>query len=225
MRFGPLVLSVLLWLVTSPHCFSEELRKELQDFPDANLTEQQWQNRVEDARRSSEQFAANARMRMSDPVQSDQEISKATDERAMSDSSLRSGDIVSTSKGFFIYVGRDDHEPGPNDFVHAPRSAVPVGHRPVSNDIPPAPPPAEERFAGIGRLAPLRLSRIEVSSGPSRWHLVRTAIGFAPLPVARASQQEKPIPPVLPQRWTRIGNSVTLTILFPAYSAAADSGS
>jgi hypothetical protein len=131
MRFDLLVL-LLFCLPTSLQCVAEELQQELQDFPDANLTQQQWNNRVEDARQNSEQFVAGARMRMSDPVQSHEESSKATDERAMSDSSLRSGDIVSTSRGFLMYVGSDDHEPEPSDFVPAPESAIPGARSPVA---------------------------------------------------------------------------------------------
>jgi hypothetical protein len=119
-----LVLCVSVWLPTSQQCPAEDIQDELQDFPDAKLTGPQWSKRVEEARRNSEQFVAGARTRTYDPVQSDEEISKEKDERAMSDTSLRSGDIVSTSKGFLMYVGRDDHEPQPNDFVPAQEPAL-----------------------------------------------------------------------------------------------------
>jgi hypothetical protein len=66
MKSGILVLFVSFWLPAALPCSAEELQKELQDFPDANLTEQQWNDRAEDARRNSEQFIAGARMRMSD---------------------------------------------------------------------------------------------------------------------------------------------------------------
>jgi len=119
-----LILCVSFWSPTSLQCPDEELQEELQDFPDANLTGPQWSKHLEEAQRNSEQFVAGARTRTFDPVQAEEEISREKDERAMSDSSLRSGDIVSTSKGFLMYVGRDDHEPQPNDFVPAPESAV-----------------------------------------------------------------------------------------------------
>ena len=126
------VLYVSFCLPTSLQFAAEELQEELKDFPDATLTRPQWNKRVEEARQNSEQFVAGARTRTYDPVQSDEEISKEKDERAMSDSSLRSGDIVSTSRGFLMYVGRDDHEPQPNDFVPAPESAVPAVSSPIA---------------------------------------------------------------------------------------------
>jgi hypothetical protein len=42
-------------------------------------------------------------------------------ERAMRDPTLRQGDIVTTDKGFAIFVGKDEkHEPG--DFIFVPNS-------------------------------------------------------------------------------------------------------
>ena len=43
------------------------LAEETQDFPDATVTREQWQQRVESARRRSEDFVANARTQTAVP--------------------------------------------------------------------------------------------------------------------------------------------------------------
>jgi hypothetical protein len=111
-------------LLASPtYCFAQEL----EDLPDSALTSEQWQQRVRDARRRAEEFVAIARARTAapqaiDPSPSDKEAAEAADQRAMNDSSLKRGDIISTSKGFLVFVGpeSDDHQPG--DFLPVPNS-------------------------------------------------------------------------------------------------------
>jgi hypothetical protein len=70
-----------------------------QDDPDTSLTEAQWRKRVEDARARAEEFVANARARMADPLQSDKEDAKAAGSTSIERPSLKPGDIVSTSTG------------------------------------------------------------------------------------------------------------------------------
>jgi lysozyme family protein len=94
--------------------------QDLKSFPDAALTSGQWQQRVQDARRRSEEFVENARTQTADPPPSDKEDAKAADQRAMNDPSLQRGDIIATSQGFFVFVGRDTEERQPSDFVPAP---------------------------------------------------------------------------------------------------------
>ena len=94
--------------------------QELESFPDSALTRGQWQQRVQDARRRSEEFVANARTQTADPPPSDKEDAEAADQRAMNDPSLQRGDIIATSQGFFVFVGRDSEERQPRDFVPAP---------------------------------------------------------------------------------------------------------
>jgi hypothetical protein len=53
--------------------FAEELQQEFSsDFSDATPTPQQWRQRVEDARRRSEEFVAQARSHTIHSIQSDQ---------------------------------------------------------------------------------------------------------------------------------------------------------
>jgi len=105
--------------------FAEELRQEFQedlsDFSDSTLTPQQWRQRVEDARRQSEAFVAQAR---SHTIESIQENADLTDQLAMNDPSLKPGDIVSTSRGLLVFIGRDGAERRPNDFEQIPQAQV-----------------------------------------------------------------------------------------------------
>ena len=108
-------------LLASPtSCFA----RDLEDFPDAGLTAEQWQQRVQEARRRSEQFVANARTQTADPPPQDNEDAEAADQRAMNDPSLRRGDIIATSKGFLVFVGRDSEERQPGDFLPAPNRGI-----------------------------------------------------------------------------------------------------
>jgi hypothetical protein len=99
-------------LVAAPaRGFAEELQQEFQqdlsDFSDTTLTRQQWRQRVEDARRRSEAFVAQARSHRTDSIQSEQENAELKDQLAMNDPSLKPGDIVSTSHGLLVFIGRD----------------------------------------------------------------------------------------------------------------------
>ena len=103
-------------LASSGYCFAQQL----EDFPDSALTIEQWQQRVQEARRRSEEFVANARTQTADPPPPDKEDAEAADQRAMNDPSLQRGDIIATSQGFFVFVGRDNDERQPGDFLPAP---------------------------------------------------------------------------------------------------------
>jgi lysozyme family protein len=103
-------------LASSGYCFAQQL----EDFPDSALTIEQWQQRVQEARRRSEEFVANARTQMANPPLSDKEDAEAADQRAMNDPSLQRGDIIATSQGFLVFVGRDSEERQHGDFLPAP---------------------------------------------------------------------------------------------------------
>jgi lysozyme family protein len=103
-------------MASSGYCFAQEL----EDFPDSALTNEQWQQRVQDARRRSEEFVANARTQTANPPPSDKEDAEAADQRAMNDPSLQRGDIIATSQGFLVFVGRDSEERQHGDFLPAP---------------------------------------------------------------------------------------------------------
>src|SRR6266576_5691033 len=109
---------LVIWSLSASSgcCFAQES----EDFPDSALTAEQWQLRVQDARRRSEEFVAKARTQAADPPPSDKADAKAADQRAMNDPSLQRGDIIATSQGFVVFVGRDSDERQPGDFVLAP---------------------------------------------------------------------------------------------------------
>jgi hypothetical protein len=93
--------------------------EEPESSPDSVLTAEQWRERVQEARHRSEEFVANARSHAADPPSSDKEDAIAADQRAMNDPSLQQGDIIATSRGFVVFVGRyEEHQP--NDFLPAP---------------------------------------------------------------------------------------------------------
>jgi hypothetical protein len=120
-------LLVIFFLTAAPaRCFGQDAA----DSPDeAALTHQQWQRRVEDARRRSEEFVANARTQAATSAPFDQEQTEAMDraeatDRAMNDPTLRQGDIIATGKGFVVFVGRDEAHHA-DDFRSAPNQQHP----------------------------------------------------------------------------------------------------
>jgi hypothetical protein len=111
MTFRLAALLVTCFLVVASACC---LGQEAEDFQDSALTREQWQQRVEDARHRSMEFIANARAQPPAPLPADQLEREATD-RAMRDPTLQPGDIISTSKGFVVFTGREE-EHQPSDF-------------------------------------------------------------------------------------------------------------
>ena len=109
-----MVLAAWSLAATSMCCFGQEA----EGSADSTITREQWQMRVQDARRRSEEFVANARTQTLIPPPPDQ-MEKEAAERAMNDPSLQQGDIVATGKGFVVFIGRDEQHK-PNDFVSTP---------------------------------------------------------------------------------------------------------
>ena len=104
---------------TSACCFGQEA----EGSTDSTPTREQWQQRVEQARRPSQEFVANARTQTLVPPPPDREEKEAAD-RAMNDPSLQQGDIVATGKGFVVFIGRDEQHK-PNDLVSTPYHQYP----------------------------------------------------------------------------------------------------
>jgi hypothetical protein len=92
--------------------------QELDEFPDSALTRGQWQQRLEQARRRSEEFVANARANNIPAEEFDRDAEAS--ERAMNDHTLQPGDIVATNKGLFIFTGKDEVR-GTSNFTLAPK--------------------------------------------------------------------------------------------------------
>jgi len=119
MAFRTAILLVGLLTASPWPCFAEETA----EFPDGAMTREEWQQRVEAARRRSQDFVANARTQTPPPPSSGALEAEAA-ERVVNDPTLRHGDIVSTDRGFFVFVGRDEEHQG-SDFLPLPKQQIP----------------------------------------------------------------------------------------------------
>jgi hypothetical protein len=119
MAIRTIALLALAFLTVSSPCLAQEA----EEFSDQALTREQWQQRIDDARRRSEEFVANARERPDTPIPPARAETEAT-RRALNDPTLQQGDVISTGKGFVVFVGRDE-EHRPNDFVATPNAQHP----------------------------------------------------------------------------------------------------
>ena len=114
---APVAALLLISLLAAPAlCLGQESA----DSADANLSQEEWRQRVNEARRRSDDFIANARSRKGDPF-SASDLKKEAIERARRDPSLRQGDIVATERGFEMFVGNEESRQ-PGDFVPVPGS-------------------------------------------------------------------------------------------------------
>lgn len=89
---------------------------------DHELSSGQWRARVEASRKASENFVARAlsssRDNFNDDFDPDKERARMSEERVLNDDTLRSGDIISTRKGLFVFKGGDpERARQPGDFV------------------------------------------------------------------------------------------------------------
>jgi hypothetical protein len=130
MAFWIAVLAVTALLTASPWCsFALDTPTPSDGAPDAlaapesTLTREQWQQRVDAARRRSEDFVANARTQTPIAPPSDPPETEASD-RVVNDPTLRHGDIVSTGRGFFVFTGQDEEHQS-SDFVPIPKPNPP----------------------------------------------------------------------------------------------------
>jgi hypothetical protein len=98
-------LLMALFVAATDRCAAEDV----EEFPDSQLTREQWQQRLDEARRRTESFVAKLRSQPSEPFVSEREQQEIADQRAMRDQTLQQGDIVSTSRGFLVYTGRDNN--------------------------------------------------------------------------------------------------------------------
>jgi hypothetical protein len=112
LRIAALVVTSFL-ATTTGRCSAQDA----EDLPDSSLTREQWQERVEAARRRSADFISIARSQSAEPPTALDEAKEATD-RAMNDPTLQPGDVVATSKGLVVFVGREEQHQ-PTDFQSA----------------------------------------------------------------------------------------------------------
>src|SRR5262245_8746238 len=110
------VLLLICLLAVPAHCLGQESA----DSTDANLTQEEWRQRVNEARRRSDDFIANARSRKGDPFSAN-DLKKEAIERARRDPTLRQGDIVATDNGLEMFVGNEERSQ-PGNFIPLPSS-------------------------------------------------------------------------------------------------------
>lgn len=114
---APVAALLIACCLTSPtHCLAQEST----DTVDANLSQDEWRQRVDEARRRTDDFVANARSRKGDAF-SASDLKKETIERARRDPTLRQGDIVATDRGLEMFVGNEESRQA-GDFVPLPGS-------------------------------------------------------------------------------------------------------
>lgn len=124
---APILLAIcwsVLWVMQPS---AQPADQDSRSASDASLTEQQWRQRVEDARARSAEFVARAKAGTAE-IESSNEEEKLADQRAMNDPSLRAGDIISTSRGFLVFQGLEDGEQGGRDFRSATDSEIATLH-------------------------------------------------------------------------------------------------
>jgi hypothetical protein len=124
---APILLAICWSALWATQPSAQEAEQDSHSTSDASLTEQQWRQRVEDARARSAEFVAKAKAGTAE-VESSNEEEKLADQRAMNDPSLRAGDIVSTSKGFLVFQGLEDGEHQWRDFRSATDSEIAALH-------------------------------------------------------------------------------------------------
>jgi hypothetical protein len=114
---APVAALLLICLLAAPaRCLAQESA----DSADANLSQEEWRRRIDEARRRTDDFVANARNRKVDPF-SAEDLRKESVERARRDPTLRPGDIVATDRGFEMFVGNEESRQS-GDFVAVPGS-------------------------------------------------------------------------------------------------------
>lgn len=94
---------------------SENSQDVLRDGMDAAAARAQWQAHVRAEQRRVRELAIQRRLRPE--VETFVNKERQASERALNDMTLRRGDIVVTDKGAFVFVGNEDEDRMPGDFV------------------------------------------------------------------------------------------------------------
>jgi hypothetical protein len=90
--------------------------KEIED-PLANLSREQWQDRVREAKRHALDLAAQVKShRLNGPRPLFEDERRLASERVLNDFTLERGDMVVTDKGIFVFRGSTHETRKPADF-------------------------------------------------------------------------------------------------------------
>ena len=98
------------------HFSSRGAAQESADQVPPQISREQWQAQIKAARERSEIIRRERRFFVPPPP-TQEELAEEASRRVLEDDSLRSGDVVSTSRGLFRYQGASDRERKPDDFV------------------------------------------------------------------------------------------------------------
>jgi len=99
------------------------MAQELDNSPDAALTGEQRQQRVQEARRRSEEFVANARTQRADPPTTDKEDAEGADQRAMNDPSFSAATSLQPAGASVSSLGVTAKSVSPAIFCQRPHRA------------------------------------------------------------------------------------------------------
>lgn len=80
-----------------------------------------WRDRIQDAKRRAKEIALERRLHPERYAPPPIDPANEATERVLQDDSLRPGDIVSTSKGLFVFRGRTDQPRHDGDFEALPK--------------------------------------------------------------------------------------------------------
>jgi hypothetical protein len=120
-----LLVLFLLCVVQAPFAGAEDLSGGNSSYPYAFETVQERRDRIDRAKARVKEFIARAKAGMSNAPSAEEdekERARQATERVLMDSSLQLGDIVSTSKGLFVFQGRNDRDRSRDDFVPLPKT-------------------------------------------------------------------------------------------------------
>ena len=111
-RMKQIVLAALALSICPLICVGQE---RAEDEP-VELSREEWQGRIKASRERLDLMRLERRSFIPLPPTPD-EIAAEASKQVLEDESLRRGDIVSTNRGLFRFVGSPDKERTPDDFV------------------------------------------------------------------------------------------------------------
>jgi hypothetical protein len=121
-RFKWAAASALLCALTITPCVAQDAAQSANPTDEAQpeVSRQQWIERVQEAKQRAKDAALDHRLHPERYTPSPEDKARIASERVLNDDSLQPGDIVSTSKGLFVFHGSADQPPKSQDFVPLP---------------------------------------------------------------------------------------------------------
>lgn len=93
-------------LMLNSNAFASDPVQQTGETTDSEMSAAEWRDRISKAKARAQQLRAAAKAGLQQYNRPNRaELDRIADERVMQDLSLRSGDVVSTSKGLFTFAG------------------------------------------------------------------------------------------------------------------------